>query len=200
MENSKKPERQIKILIGLPCVGKSTYIKEHAEEFKDYTIISIDMIAEERSKGTGFTMEQVHNREYDSIVKEFNIRLNNAVKEGKNILIEGMNLTSEKRSARISIAKASKQYNYMSTAIIIYPPEEQRHVARLLQRSAKEHRSGAINTINILRMEPIRDGEFDHIEYIGTPPEKALFHNYNESVNLREIIQNAKSEMAGLYR
>jgi|CXWL01.1.fsa_nt_gi predicted kinase len=190
MANQIKPERQIVMLIGLPGAGKSTYIREHAEELKVFTIVSIDGIAQERSKGTGLTGTQVHDKQYDSIVKEFADRLDAAVKNGDNILIEGVNATLAKRSARLAGAKNSEQYDYKTKAIVINPPSEQVRMERIWKRAVSEHRV----SFDGVRIEMPKKGEFDQVEYIGavTNDPSLYSQNGNPSVGLVELIKSTR--------
>ncbi len=47
MENNKKPDRQIVILMGESGAGKTTYLQDHAKEFEGHNIVSRDMVAHE---------------------------------------------------------------------------------------------------------------------------------------------------------
>jgi predicted kinase len=157
-----KPVREIKMLIGLPGSGKSTYLKENPDILEGYTFISVDGIAQERSKGTSFTAAQIHDREYDSIINEFNSRLKNAVERGDNIFIEGVNAAQAKRENRLAGARNSNDFDYKTTAIIIIPPPEEVRLARIQRRIVEEGRFSS----NISKIEMPKKGEFDNIIYI----------------------------------
>jgi len=163
MENPEKPIREIKMLIGLPGAGKSTYLKEHPEILKGYTFISVDGIAQERSKGSDLTAAQIHDQQYDSIINEFNSRLKKAVEQGDNIFIEGVNATLEKRTKRLAGARSSDQFNYKTTAIIILPPSEEIRQERIKRRIYEEGRFSS----PISEIEMPQHGEFDNLIYIG---------------------------------
>ncbi len=163
MESPEKPIREIKMLIGLPGAGKSTYLKNNPEILKGYTFISVDGIAQERSKGSNLTASQVHDQQYDSIIDEFNSRLKIAVEKGDNILIEGVNATLEKREKRLSGAKKSDQFNYKTTAIIVLPPSEEIRQGRIQRRIYEEGRfSSPVSEIEMPKL-----GEFDNFIYVG---------------------------------
>lgn len=193
MSDHIKPERQIIMLIGLPGAGKSTYIKEHAEELKGFTILSIDRIAYERSKGTGLTGAQIHDKQYNSIVNEFADKLNTAIKNGDNILIEGVNATYEKRSMRLAGAKETEQYNYKTKAIVINPPSEEIRRERIWKRAFGEHRVSFDDAV----LELPKKGEFDKVEFIGSIPKDTSLYfpkhaSYgNQSTRLPELIKYA---------
>ena len=93
-----KPVRHLKLLIGIPGVGKSTYLQDNAEEFEDYTIISLDHIAQKWQDGRSgvshlATRDDALREGRDEICKEFDDMLQQAVDSGDNILIDRSNDT-----------------------------------------------------------------------------------------------------------
>lgn len=198
MEKSKKPERHLKMLIGLPGSGKSHYIDSHPEEFKGYTVLSLDNIIRDRcaqieaETGSKPSIHHVIGRERKKMDSQFDEEFRQAIKRGDNILIDRVNDSTKVRLERNKLAKGSADYDYITTAIVIHPPEEDLHIKRLFRRSVRQESLGAMNYINRISMEPVKDNEFDHIKHIGTPPENPLFHEYKKpAVSMAEAIKDA---------
>jgi predicted kinase len=191
--------RQVKILVGLPGIGKTTYIKDHKKEFEGYTIIAVDDITEgrcaEKQKEFGrfFSTDEVRSKEEVSILAEFDSKIKAALEEGKNILIERPNVTLAKRSHLLKIIKSCKEYHYETTAIILSPPDEQKHIERLFRRAVLQGNFLSLNSVSRIPLEPIQDGEFDYIEYVGISVKKPLFWEYEKSpISLADAIKNAQ--------
>ncbi|MEZ5691911.1 MAG: AAA family ATPase [Rickettsiales bacterium] len=199
MDNKEKPERQIKLLVGTCGVGKSHYVCTHKQEHKGYVIISFDDILEglrkDISHGSGYTPshdEVYYNKRY-VIESRFVDTLKKAIRSGDNIIVDTSNYSSKSRAVILSIAKDSDKYDYKSTAVVIHPPSEEEHVKRLLFRSMVDKRFGTINTVNLREVEPIQEGEFDNVEYVGRKQKNKLFHEYEKPVSLVETIRDAKN-------
>lgn len=101
--SNKNSKINVKILIGLPGSGKSTYAKEIS---KDNTIIvSRDAIRKE----LGYCKngdKVVLDNEKETIVSEiFNKRILNAAEEGKDIIIDNLNLKRKYRNAYKELLK-----------------------------------------------------------------------------------------------
>lgn len=172
----EKPERQFVMMIGLPGAGKSTYIKEHAQEFKGWTIISADLIIEEiykkiiKEKKSHKTVNEIRSEEQDFIEKEFYNRLNDAVDRGDNILIEGVNESVEKRAKRLSYVKECKDYKYETKAIFVNPPQLPEYETRLLEKTRKKNLADDYVT----EIEPLDTKEFDIIDYVNGYKQKGF--------------------------
>lgn len=195
----EKPVRQIRLMIGLPSVGKSTYIEENVEKFPDYEVIAADDITKERCRkkeiefGRRFSMDEVRDNDHDSIVLEFDEKIRKSLDRGDNIIIERTNVNLENRSHILNLVKACKKYDYKVTAVVVLPPEESVHVKRLFNRAVVEHDFRSLNDVNIMRLHPVKEGEFDHVEYIGVPPKEPLFHEYIRRLeSLPELIEATK--------
>ncbi len=196
-----KPQRQIKMLIGLPGVGKSTYIKEHPEQFAGYTFISLEDIIlkrrdeKNRETGNSYSIDDIINSEIDSLRIVFDEKLREAVERGDNILIEAINDTPSNRQRRLQCAKNSPDYDYHSVAIVVEPPEEAEHVKRLFDRALAEGRYESLGFAQRSKMVPVGEGEFDEVIRIGVSPENPLFHEYGDASNLKELIDQPSNTL-----
>ncbi|MEQ1789159.1 MAG: AAA family ATPase [Rickettsiales bacterium] len=105
MENNKKPDRQIVILMGESGAGKTTYLQDHAKEFEGHNIVSRDMVAHEicilKEKETGnhyFINDVYRNIEKDVLEQKTREKFAKAVNNGDNIVVEASSLNSKLRT------------------------------------------------------------------------------------------------------
>lgn len=104
------------ILIGLPASGKSTWAERYATNRKFTVLISSDSIREELY---GDEATQGDNNKIFSLVRE---RAEEALKEGKDVVIDATNMTIKDRSAYFDIAKT---YDATVTGILFDTPVEE---------------------------------------------------------------------------
>lgn len=92
---SESTEKVLAICVGAPGTGKSTYINQH---FKGYTVVSNDHIIEEYAKEHHMNYSEAYN-ELDSktVKKEFNRRLQDAIKHKTRIVIDNTNMSVKAR-------------------------------------------------------------------------------------------------------
>ena len=161
----EKPERQFVMMIGLMGARKTTYIKEHEEDFKEYTILSFDNLLKKMAKTQHKDINKPDRDLYDDAIAEFTKQLEQTVEDGKNILIDRSSATEEARTKLISIAKSSEKYNYQTTAIIIHPPREEERLYGLLKRAREDGYTLPFRCSKYKKLElPVKgDGEFDKI-------------------------------------
>ncbi len=201
MEDSKKPERHIVVMVALPASGKTTYIK-NTKELEGYTVLSVDNIVKElRDKihtetGEDVSMDTARMRNNDFVVEELYRRLQKAVDRGENVIIDRSSPTVVERARSLKIAKSSKDFNYKSTAVIIHPPSEGEHIDRLITRARHERRHGVLNDVGIFKMEPIGKQEFDKVIEVGTPADKPLYWEYKKAaenpISLVALIEESR--------
>jgi len=104
------------ILIGLPASGKSTWAKRYVTNRKFAALISSDSI---RKELYGDEATQGDNNKIFSLVRE---RAEEALKEGKDVVIDATNMTIKDRSAYFDIAKT---YGATVTGILFDTPVEE---------------------------------------------------------------------------
>lgn len=195
-----KPEREIKLLVAMPGVGKSTYAREHAKELEGYKVLSIDDVTRERylkknaESDRHFSMDRIRMDDDREIVEEFYRRVRKAVDNGENIIIDRCGKTVSERAMSLNIARQSDKFNYKATAIVLSPPPEEEHIKRLWRRSIMEDRFDAMNGVGIAKIEPIKEGEFDRVVQIGSPPEKPLYWQYRLDSEFPSLLKNSGND------
>lgn len=89
------------MLIGLPCSGKSTWVKNQ-KILKDYTIIDTDSYIDTRANDLNLTYNDV----FDSEIKHANHAMNNkimsAITSDNNIIWDQTNLAGESRVKKLN--------------------------------------------------------------------------------------------------
>lgn len=94
---------KIYVLVGLPGSGKSTWINSFLKTTNDdYVIISSDNIIEKYASSEGKTYSEVYNKYIKLATTEMNMAALAAIKEGKNIIWDQTNITSNKRKGILS--------------------------------------------------------------------------------------------------
>jgi predicted kinase len=94
--------KELIMMVGMPCSGKSTFIEKFSNKFNDYIVISTDNIIEGRAEKQGKTYNEIFKDEIKSATKEMNERLAQAIQNGDNIIWDQTNLTVKSRKSKLS--------------------------------------------------------------------------------------------------
>lgn len=94
--------KELIMLVGMPCSGKSTFIEKFSNKFNDFIVISTDNIIEDRAEKQGKTYNEIFKDEIKSATKEMNERLAQAIQNGDNIIWDQTNLTVKSRKSKLS--------------------------------------------------------------------------------------------------
>ncbi len=193
-----KPVRHIKLLIGACGTGKTTYIQKNHNEFRDYTIISLDSIIAKLAKIKGMPTKNVedmiYNNHKEEVERIYYATIKEAVKKGDNIIIDRNNSTNYIRKHTLDLVKKSKDFSYISTAIFLHPPKEMEYIKRLFKRAISDGRFGTLTTSNLQKIEPIRKGMFNNVIEIGKPQVvKPSSQHKEKEISWQKLIKDAKS-------
>jgi predicted kinase len=106
------------VLVGVPLVGKSTFIREN---FEGTTVISRDEIVMEVSESRNYTeaWEKVDQKKVDRLLMQ---RLNESNKEKRNVIIDMTNLTVKSRVSKLNLF--SKDYFKVAVIFPVLSNEE----------------------------------------------------------------------------
>ena len=116
-KNQVKKDKYIRVLVGLPRAGKSTYLENRCWTPEDApVIISRDNIL--LSKGTGTYSEiwkSLSDEDQKDIDKELQSKFNAAVKAGRNIVIDMTNMSKKSRAKWVN---PCRQKGYRTECIV----------------------------------------------------------------------------------
>lgn len=146
------------MLVGLSGSGKSTYRTDIAEP--DDVILSTDEYIEEYARLNGKTYNEVFHDQIDAAQKRFNEDFNQAIKNGKNIILDQTNLYIHAR--RKKLARVPKDYKKIAVVfdvksdILKEVNESRKQIGRALPESVIQ------SQIDAFTMPTLEEG-FDQI-------------------------------------
>lgn len=164
--NSKDENKELILLVGIPCSGKSTLIKER---YSDYFIISRDeaLISFAKLKGRNFeTYSEIYNYGNKENPDEFNGYFNNILIEAKKydkIIVDMTNTTLKSRKSKLVLYPKHK-----AKAVILMTS-----LGNIRMRNIKRSREEAkfISDEVFLMMQkqfimPVKEEGFEDVEII----------------------------------
>ena len=97
--------KKLYLLIGLPCVGKSTWVKSFLSNSNDqhYSIMSTDQYLEGWALNEGISYHESFDKYYKHAERAMRANLFRSVKQGFNIIWDQTNLTKASRKWKLSI-------------------------------------------------------------------------------------------------
>lgn len=152
--------KTIVYLVGLPAVGKSTYIKKH---YPDYVVISNDEIIEEYAKKHNMKYNEAWGKVSFKFVKnECMNRFNKAVSQKKNIVIDNTNMTVKSR-------RAYEHPGYIKKAVVfrISDAEHKKRIEKRLKETGKFVPEDAVKNMIAKYVEPSKSEGFEEITFVN---------------------------------
>ena len=159
---------KLKVLVGLPGSGKSTYLSfVDNPEFGDTVFVySTDAGIEGVAKALGITYNEAFKDFIGSATKDMNERLIVAIRDGYDVYWDQTNMSSKKRKGILS--KFPSTYN--KECFCIRPPDSSEEWGELLRRLAsregKTIPTHIIETMADSYVEPELDEGFDKITIV----------------------------------
>jgi predicted kinase len=149
------------MMCGIPCAGKSTYIRrgvENSDMLDEYVILSTDDYIEEYAKANN----KSYNEVFDDVIGEATTKmykdLDLAIQRGKSIIWDQTNLTKKSRKKKLSKIPGE----YTKTAVVL-PLELEDAFVRNSQRANKFIPRSVIHRMYHLFEVPTEDEGFDVI-------------------------------------
>ena len=171
---------EIIILIGPPCIGKSTWIYENLNRTR-YDIINRDVLVEEIAVKNGLSYDEMFSNfsKTKELQKEVDHKLNenfqNLVRNKKNIVIDMTNMSSKSRAKFIQPLKNHPDYKKIAVLFLFeeFSMNELIKLSEIRNDSLKEN--GKSKTIPrpvyekmiSMFMEPSKEEGFDEIRIVN---------------------------------
>ena len=149
------------MMCGIPCAGKSTYIRrgiENADVFDEYVILSTDNYIEEYAKANNKTYNEVFDEVIDEATTRMYQDLELAIQRGKSIIWDQTNVS---RKSRIKKLKKIPE-EYTKTAVVL-PITLEEAIVRNSQRANKFIPRSVITRMYHQFEMPTEDEGFDVI-------------------------------------
>lgn len=147
----------ITLLVGLPGVGKSTYVNEY--KTPDSIVLSTDAIVESMCNANGITYDQGFKLFIDQATHEYNKLLATYLAAGNDIVIDRTNLSVTSR--RKILARVPKRYKKYAAFFPIPPEEEWKK--RLASRPGKCIPQSVLDNMLMQFQMPTVDEGFDAV-------------------------------------
>lgn len=149
------------MMCGIPCAGKSTYIRrgtENTDAFDEYVILSTDNYIEEYAR----SVNKTYNEVFDDAIHEASAKmfeqLDYAIQHEKSIVWDQTNLT--KKSRRQKLKRIPDSY---SKTIVVLPISLEEAIIRNSQRANKFIPRSVITRMYYQFEMPTEDEGFDAI-------------------------------------
>jgi predicted kinase len=152
-ENMEQPV--IIIMVGLPGVGKSTYIRKY---FSGYTLISSDDIIEKYGAQEGKTYDEAFSKYIGRASREIKENAQRALKNNENIVWDQTNLTKKKRRGILNRVPP----HYKKVAIVFDISDKLRD-ERMSGREGKTIPPHIVKSMENSYQAPTKDEGFDEI-------------------------------------
>lgn len=177
-EKSQNQKKEILYLVGLPCSGKSTYINKKGT-YKDYAVISNDLIIEEFAAKNGMTYSQAWGKlPFQTVKKSCEKRFEIAVRKGQSILIDNTNLTVKSRALF-----QADGYERNAAVFEVDEQERQRREQERAERTGKFVPQDAIEKMKAFYKKPTFSEGFKNITTISFTLEDRLIETKQTAPN-----------------
>ena len=149
------------ILVGLPGVGKSTWIDNQTFDWDRTVVASTDNYVEKIAQSVGKTYSEVFERVMSNAVHEMASDVKRAVEHGYDIVWDQTSLTVDTRSRKLRMLPDS----YKCIAVVFAPPGAEEHLRRLSNRPGKHIPQAVIDRMRGQFVMPTLAEGFDRVVY-----------------------------------
>lgn len=161
-KKEKKEGPRIIIPVGIPCSGKSYWVKNFLKENSDFEYICRDELIMELHPANSYNESYAlaNKDEQKSVEKEFYKRIKESIKKGKNIIVDQTNISRKRRNS--ILAHIPEAYSKESVVFLTDLPTIEK---RNLEREGKFIKKESFDMMAKAFSPPLI-GEFDSIEWI----------------------------------
>jgi predicted kinase len=149
--------KEFVMLVGLPYSGKSTLIQ--TSNLRDYTLVSSDAEVQAYAKSLGKTYNDVFKDYIDQAMANAQKTMQDAFREGKNVVLDQTNLTVASR--RKKLAQVPKDYR--RTCIVVEAPSKEELDKRIEERTSHRIPNFVLDNMRKMYQYPTLDEGFDVI-------------------------------------
>lgn len=157
----------IHMLIGLPAVGKSTYVKE-TEHLRNAKLISSDAYIEEQAA----YRQKTYNELFEDLIKNASAKAKYeyyvGLEENVDMVIDRTNMSRKSRQWWIDLAKKEKGNRLIAYVFWVPGNAIKEHETRLAARPGKDISKNVIERMKKSYQAPQFDEGFHEIYYVDT--------------------------------
>ena len=149
------------MMCGIPCAGKSTYIRngvDGTKVFAEYVILSTDNYIEEYAKANNKTYNEVFDEVIDEATTRMYQDLELAIQRGKSIIWDQTNVSKKSRKKKLKKIPDT----YTKTAVVL-PISLEEAIIRNSQRANKFIPRSVLHRMYSQFEIPTEDEGFDYI-------------------------------------
>lgn len=161
--------KKAQILIGLPGVGKSTYVNNLRQEYKEknlpfeWEVVSVDQHIEKFAESRNTDYNSVFSLYIKTASNLFWSDIANKAKLGVNMIVDRTNMS---RKSRERIIRGLLQNGYEVNAVVFVTPNHEEHQRRLNSRPGKDIPESVIASMAQNYQEPTHAEGFRVITFI----------------------------------
>lgn len=153
---------KVYMLIGLPGVGKSTWIAQQPLDWNNTVLVSTDNIIEQRAHVQGKTYTQVFQQEIKSATHLMNRILQRAIVDNKDVVWDQTNISVNARKGKLTQFPST----YEKIGVFFVTPDDKEHQRRLASRPGKIIPDDVIQNMKAQLHAPSEAEGFDQILYV----------------------------------
>lgn len=150
--------KSIYILVGLPGIGKSTWLKDFGTKNPSFLVASSDDYLQQKSIEDGITYDEAYPVYIKEAEKEYKKKLQDMLDSGQNIIVDRTNLTAKSRAKILN--KVPDGY---TKTVIQFEITEDEHNNRLTNRVGKTLSPRIIQQMKDFYVEPSFEEKIDVI-------------------------------------
>lgn len=151
------------MLIGLPGVGKSTWLAQQSIDWNNSVLVSTDNIIDQRAQVQGKTYSQVFKQEIQSAARLMNSILQRAIADNKDVIWDQTNISAQARKGKLIQFPA----DYEKIGVFFVTPADEEHQRRLNSRPGKIIPHAVIQNMKAQLQQPTEAEGFDQIIHVG---------------------------------